>query len=133
MNETPRTVEDYLSLPYLIVLTPDHDDEGRNGWVAEVAELSGCISQGETPDEAVDNVRNAMAGWLSVALEDGQDIPPPRGLVHYSGRLLLRMPKTLHADAAREAENEGVSLNQFITAALAGALGWRSGRRAVPA
>jgi predicted HicB family RNase H-like nuclease len=43
------------------------------------------------------------------------------------------MPRTLHADLTREAEHENVSLNQFITAALAGALGWRSGRRPVPA
>ena len=37
-----------------------------------------------------------------------------------SGRLLLRMPAALHAELARTAEREGVSLNQFITRALAG-------------
>ena len=36
-----------------------------------------------------------------------------------SGRLLLRMPRTLHADLAQAAEREGTSLNQFITSALA--------------
>ena len=36
-----------------------------------------------------------------------------------SGRLLLRMPRTLHADLAQAAEREGTSLNQFITNALA--------------
>ncbi|MGB2953907.1 MAG: toxin-antitoxin system HicB family antitoxin [Gaiellaceae bacterium] len=43
----------------------------------------------------------------------------------HSGRLLLRMPQTLHAELARSAEAEGVSLNQFITSALASAVGWR--------
>ena len=41
-----------------------------------------------------------------------------------SGRLLLRMPAALHAELARTAEREGVSLNQFITRTLAGRIGW---------
>jgi hypothetical protein len=41
-----------------------------------------------------------------------------------SGRLLLRMPAPLHAELAKAAEREGVSLNQFITRALAGKIGW---------
>jgi multisubunit Na+/H+ antiporter MnhC subunit len=41
-----------------------------------------------------------------------------------SGRLLLRMPAALHAELAQTAEREGVSLNQFITSALAGRIGW---------
>lgn len=43
---------------------------------------------------------------------------------HSSGRLLLRMPQSLHADLADAAEREDVSLNQFITNALAAAVGW---------
>lgn len=43
-----------------------------------------------------------------------------------SGRLLLRMPRTLHAELARRAEQDGTSLNQFITSALASAIGWGS-------
>jgi hypothetical protein len=53
----------------------------------------------------------------------------------HSGRLLLRMPQSLHAELAREAEREGVSLNGFITGALASAVSWRAERqeRATPA
>lgn len=43
-----------------------------------------------------------------------------------SGRLLLRMPRTLHAELARAAEREGISLNGFITGALASTIGWRA-------
>ena len=43
----------------------------------------------------------------------------------YSGRLLLRMPATLHEELARASDRDGVSLNQFITGALASAVGWR--------
>jgi antitoxin HicB len=122
------TVDEYLALPYRISITPDRDDEGTRGWVAEVDELPGCLSQGETPDAAVANVYGAMAGWISVALEDGREIPEPRATQALSGRFLLRIPKTLHAELAREAEEEGVSLNQFVAATLAGAVGWRQDR-----
>jgi hypothetical protein len=43
----------------------------------------------------------------------------------HSGRLLLRMPQSLHAALARAADADGVSLNQFINSALASAVSWR--------
>ena len=43
----------------------------------------------------------------------------------YSGRILVRMPETLHDELARAAESERVSLNQFITNALSAAMGWQ--------
>jgi hypothetical protein len=44
----------------------------------------------------------------------------------YSGRLLLRMPRTLHEELAKASDREGVSLNQFITGVLASAVEWRN-------
>jgi antitoxin HicB len=121
-----RTLEEYLDLPYTIMLQRDVDEEGRPGFVAEVRELPGCISQGESVEEAVANVHDAMAGWLSVALEDGREIPEPREPSSYSGKFLLRIPRTLHAALAHQAEEEGVSLNQFVSAALAYVAGERT-------
>jgi hypothetical protein len=55
----------------------------------------------------------------------GDAVPKPRQrAASYSGRLLLRMPAGLHGELARAADREGVSLNQFISNALAGAVGW---------
>jgi hypothetical protein len=62
--------------------------------------------------------------------------PKPRQRASsYSGRLLLRMPASLHQELARASDRDGVSLNQFITSALAGAVGWKreDGRAAVAA
>lgn len=128
-----RTVEEYLELPYRISLLHDEDEEGHAGWVAEVDELPGCLSQGETPDEAVERVRDAMAGWISMALEEGQRIPEPRNPDRYSGRLVVRMARGLHAELAREAEAEGVSLNALITTVLARSVGEHEARERVPA
>src|SRR5215468_6758907 len=43
----------------------------------------------------------------------------------YSGRLLLRMPRTLHEELAKASDRDGISLNQFITGVLASAVDWK--------
>jgi antitoxin HicB len=121
-------VDRYLDLPYHVTLVRDPDGNGA-GWTAGVEELPGCSSQGGTPDEAVNGIRQAMAAWITGALDEGREVPEPKTADEHSGRLLLRMPKTLHADLTRLAEREGVSLNQLITDALASVVGWRSPSR----
>jgi hypothetical protein len=51
-------------------------------------------------------------------------VKPRQRSGRHSGRLLLRMPAGLHEELARTADADGISLNQFITNALAGAVGW---------
>jgi DNA-binding CsgD family transcriptional regulator len=53
--------------------------------------------------------------------------PEPEEPKAHSGRLLVRMPPSLHTQLAETAEREGVSLNTLVTGALAGAVGWRDG------
>jgi predicted RNase H-like HicB family nuclease len=113
-------------LPYPVTLV---HEEGE--WLATIDALPGCTARGATPDEAIDRASEAMNAWLVSARREGKDVPEPKTSQSHSGRLLLRMPQTLHAELARTAERENVSLNQFITDALAGALGWRTtGRKA---
>lgn len=59
--------------------------------------------------------------------DGGQDAP-----AGHSGRLLVRMPATLHAELAQVARREGVSLNALVIGALSGAVGWRSPDAARP-
>jgi hypothetical protein len=70
--------------------------------------------------------------WVETARREGKDVPEPKSPQSHSGRLLLRMPQTLHAELSRAAEREKVSLNQFITDVLAGAMGWRAPARKPP-
>jgi antitoxin HicB len=120
------SVDDYTSRPYHLLLVRDGEDRARP-WTASVEELPGCTSHGKTSDEALDGIEAAMAKWIGIALEEGREIPEPRSAATHSGRLLLRMPRTLHADLTRVSEREGVSLNQFITDVLAGAIVWSRG------
>lgn len=126
----PATADDQASagarlepaLPYPVTLV--HADDGQ--WVGTIDALPGCTARGATPDEAVERSGEAMAAWLAAAKREGKNVPEPKTAQSHSGRLLLRMPQTLHAELARIAERESVSLNQFITDVLAGALGWRT-------
>lgn len=112
----PEQVAKYLSEPYSRVLVPDPS----GGYFAEVLELPGCFSEGDTPEEAVKNLEEAMAGWVSAALDAGQAIPAPAASRGYSGHVALRMPKSLHREAVRRAELDGVSLNQYLVTAVEG-------------
>lgn len=118
------TVDDYTSLPYHLLLVRDGEDKAKP-WTATVEELPGCTAHGKTSAEALSEIEAAMAKWIGVALEEGREIPEPRSAATHSGRLLLRMPKTLHADLTRASEREGVSLNQFLTDVLASSIFWR--------
>lgn len=47
-------------------------------WIADVPDLRACSAFGDTPEEALSEVKDAMAGWLEVARERGFPIPEPR-------------------------------------------------------
>lgn len=52
---------------------------GQDGyWVAECPSLPGCISQGKTKAEAIENIREAIVGWIETAKSHGQPIPDDR-------------------------------------------------------
>ena len=78
-----------------------------------------------------------MVGGPSLAedlTQDGvDDVSEPETKAKHSGKLLVRMPATLHDELAHAAEREGVSLNQLITSVLASAVGWRAPDDSTPA
>ena len=79
----------------------------------------------ELGEDVADRGDRAYSG-LEMAMPEGQ----PEARPTHSGRLLVRMPSSLHTELARTAEREGVSLNSLVTGALAGAVGWRDGAAA---
>ena len=63
-------------LEYPIIVSPLSEDDG-GGFLATVPDLPGCMSDGETPEEAVVNVQDAIAVWLEAAAEMGRALPIP--------------------------------------------------------
>ena len=87
------------------------------GFIAEAPDLPGCSAFGDTEADAAGEAQGAIAAWLEAATAAGRAIPEPttvEPLSHYSGKFLVRVPRSLHARLARQAKSEGVSLNQYI-------------------
>lgn len=51
-----------------------HGEDGF--WVAECSSLPGCVSQGKTKEEAIANIREAIAAYIAALKEDGLPVPP---------------------------------------------------------
>ena len=96
------------------------------GFIAEAPDLPGCSAWGATETDAAREARDAIAAWLQAAQAAGKAVPGPqavRPIEAYSGKFLVRVPRSLHARLARRAAQEGVSLNQFLTGLLASEVG----------
>jgi antitoxin HicB len=91
-----------------------NEDEG---FIAVASDLPGCSAFGETQHEALTELQSAIAAWIEAARAAGNPIPEPSQPAAdniYSGKILVRMPKSLHAQLAQAAKTEAVSLNQHI-------------------
>lgn len=105
-------------------IRPLTTDEG-GGYLIEFPEYPGCVADGETPEDAIREGRDALTSYLRTLEELGRPVPQP-GDDAYTGQWRQRVPKSLHAALARRAEREGVSLNMLVTALLAEGLGRRA-------
>ena len=76
------------------------------GFIAVIPDLPGCNAWGASEAEAIEEAHDAVAAWIKAAKAAGKPI-------------LMRIPRRLHAELARNAKREGVSLNQYVLYLLA--------------
>jgi antitoxin HicB len=122
-------IQQYLELPYTRELV--REDDGT--WFARILEFPGCMTTGDTQQEALEMLEDAMTAWLRTRLEDRETIPEPVAADDFSGRFVVRVTKSLHRDLVRAAERNGVSLNLFVATTLAQAAGSQPMSAAQPA
>jgi predicted RNase H-like HicB family nuclease len=113
---------------YMHEISPLSVEDG-GGFIITFPDLPGCMSDGETMEEAIINGRDAFIAWVSAAVDSKRPVPPPASrpveLVEASGRFVARLPKSLHARLSTRAKHEGVSLNTLTIAFIAEGLGQR--------
>lgn len=97
--------------------------EEGGGFLIEFMDLPGCMSDGETIEEAISNGEDAVNCWLAVAKARNLAIPKPGKFKQPSGKWVQRVPKSLHVRLIECAKQNGVSLNTFVVTILAEALG----------
>lgn len=93
---------------------------GHVFWVAESKILNGCVAQGETIEEAIEELQVNERAWLEMAEE--YDIPIPDNVVKkcedYSGKFMVRVSPLVHEEASKNAKRQGISLNQYVNNAI---------------
>ena len=118
---------------YTHVVSPLSSEEG-GGFLISFPDLPGCISDGETIEEAIHNGRDAFLAWISAQADMGKEIPRPSYRVPeaeppMSGKFVQRVPKSLHAKLSVLAKQEGVSLNTLVLTFIAEGVGMREEKR----
>ena len=119
-----KDLDYYDSLPYTIALEP-WDDGGGAYWVARVVELPYCAIHGDTPEEALEEIKTVKREWLETSIELGNPIPEPVSR-EYSGQIRLRLAPSLHKLLSERAGIEDVSLNQYMNMLLAQSVGFQT-------
>ncbi len=82
-----RDLNDYLSLPYRIVIEPDLNNGGMTIYIPD---LPGCITQGDNLEDAYKMIEDAKRVWIESALEDGVVIPEPTNEEEFSGKFVVK-------------------------------------------
>lgn len=117
-----------MKLDYPFTIRPLSDEDG-GGYLIEFPDLPGCMSDGDTIEEALANGADAMHGWIEAMRAAGREIPPPSVADDgaFSGKWQQRVPKSLHRRLSERAGREGVSLNTLVVSLLSEGLGRRDG------
>ena len=128
-SEIKKQVEHYMNLPY--TMTIKHRAEQGGYYVAGYIELPDLTMTGDTPEETVKELLEEKPEWFETCLKLGINIPLPIEPQAYSGKIVLRMPPSMHESLIQIAMMEGVSLNQYMITALSRFIGIREGQEAV--
>ncbi len=110
-----KDFEYYMKLNYPIKYWEDDD-----GFFIEIPDLPGCMTFCDEFGQINEMAEDAKKSWISSRLERGLEIPEPRNEEDFSGKILLRLPKSLHRTLSSQAKREGVSLNQYMLGLLSG-------------
>ena len=76
--------------------------------------FQGAMSSGNTVDAALRGLKEVKELWLEGRIEAGEEIPEPTKIEDFSGKFVLRIPRSLHRTLDHEARKQGVSLNQYV-------------------
>lgn len=93
------------------------------GYIVTSPEFPGMSAFGTSVDEAMREGQIALRAMIKSYEAEGEALPAEKKVHSYSGQFRVRISKSLHQQAAEMAEKESVSLNHFVTEAIARAVG----------
>lgn len=108
MTDATKDLDYYLALAYPYQVVPDD-----GSFFVTYPDLPGCMTQVEDAADIPAMAQEIKELWLETSLESGMDVPEPVS-AEFSGKFVVRLPKSLHASIAHRASEEGVSLNSYV-------------------
>ena len=119
---------------YSHVVGPINAVDG-GGFMFTMPDIPGVVADGATELEAIADGREAFIAMVSAMVDIGQEVPAPAFNVFdftpapASGKVLARLPRSMHLQLTARAKTEGVSLNALVLAFIAEGLGRRTAAR----
>ena len=110
---------------YTVSVRPLSQAEG-GGYMASIVEMPGCVSDGETHEEAIENLRAAFADVIEALV--GWGSKAPAGKANAPASFIFRPSRSLYSRLKTAADTEGVSVNALLNEAVALRLGAALGR-----
>ncbi len=120
---------------YSHFVSPITEADG-GGFMFTMPDIPGVVADGATEIEAIADGREAFLATVSAMSDMGQEIPAPAfnaddfTPASASGKVLARLPRSMHMQLTARAKTEGVSLNSLVLALIAEGLGKRNASRA---
>lgn len=109
-----KTVDVYMALPYRAEVMRDD-----GGYFARIAELPGCMTWAARIEDLWPLIEDAKRVWIADALACGDPVPVPNDDDASGTSVVIRLPKRLHRDLMRQAQQVGMSLDTVVAERLA--------------
>ena len=111
-----KNLDYYLNLPYTYIIEWSDIDECFLGSIAELERNMTC---GQTREEVVSNLREAIISYVTTSLKNNMEIPEPLKIKDFRGNITYRTSKERHYQLAKQAKLYGKSINAFIDDTIA--------------
>lgn len=110
-----KNLEYYLSLPYSYIVEWSDEDGCYLGSIVEIERHMTC---GDTPEEVIKNLKDALAAYVATSIDSGLEIPEPMRLADFKGNITYRTTSEKHYLLAKTAKLQNMSINSLIDEAV---------------
>lgn len=108
---------------YEVRAIPKIDCEGNRYWTAYFPAVEGVVGGGATIEEAIEEAEENLEVFLEYLQDEKRSLPEEFEETAYSGKIALRLPRSMHKQLVDLAESENISLNSLINLALENYIG----------
>ena len=113
---TKKNLKYYLKLPYTFII----DWSDADGcFLGSIVELERNMTCGQTREEVLSNLKEALVSYVTTSLANNMEIPEPLKMNDFKGNITYRTSKERHYRLAKQAKLYGKSINAFIDEAVA--------------